>query len=579
MHHKMTHIKLWFGMVFVLLFLLSFTDKVSAANLSFSPASSHVSVGNIISVTLVVGTGGDVINSADGTIQFPSDMLDVMSISKSPSIFSLWVEDPSFDNSAGTVTFDGGLPNPGYGGNTGQIISIVFRAKKTGTASIVFSDSAVRKNDGLGTNILTGSSGTTITIDSNATAQVAPPPVSEGTPSAPIIASATHPEQSKWYNNSDVELQWKVPSDVTAVETLVGRNPASVPTVVYSPVIGSKKISQLEDGVWYFHVRFKNSNGWGETSHYKIQIDTVPPNPFKIAFPHGAESTDPRPVIHASATDDLSGIDNYEVKIDDGDFTKVSPQDMSSGTYSLLDQDPGVHNMLVKAVDLAGNETVQTAQFTVTPINQPQIQNYQSELQSGDLLKITGVSYPSASVEIVVKDSFGNDVSQMVNTLASGDFSMVWLKKLDIGPYTFTARAIDSNGAKSVFTSPSSFVVKQSAVSHVSSFVFGWLSIIVIIVLALGGITLLITYFVHKFIVMKKTIDKKMRVTESSVHKAFDLLRENVREQVKTLEGAKSKRQLTKEEEKVIKRLQENLTESEKYLEKEIQDIEETISK
>jgi hypothetical protein len=76
---------------------------------------------------------------------------------------------------------------------------------------------------------------------------------------------------------------------------------------------------------------------------------------------------------------------------------------------------------------------------------------------------------------------------------------------------------------------------------------------------------------------MKKAVSRKIRNAESSVHKAFDLLRENVREQIKTLEKAGKKRELTKEEEKVIKHLQDNLTKSEEFLEKEISDIEDKL--
>ena len=156
---------------------------------------------------------------------------------------------------------------------------------------------------------------------------------------------------------------------------------------------------------------------------------------------------------------------------------------------------------------------------------------------------------------------------------------MVRAKKLDIGSYSFTARAIDNRGAKSNFTTPNSFVVNKSSLSNATTFVFGWLSLIMIIVLALAGAALLVMYFVHRFAVMNRSISRKVRTTESSVHKAFDFLRENVREQIKTLEGVRSQRQLTKEEEKVIKHLQENLTKSEEYLEKEIENIEEIISK
>ncbi len=131
------------------------TAQVEAATLSIHPAVSSISVGNIVSVKILINTEGKYINNAEGVLSYPVDLLEPISVSKSSSIFSLWVEEPKF-NGVGNVSFNGGLPTPGYTGSLGEIITIVYKAKKPGTASLIFSDSAIRENDGLGTNILSG---------------------------------------------------------------------------------------------------------------------------------------------------------------------------------------------------------------------------------------------------------------------------------------------------------------------------------------------------------------------------------------------------------------------------------------
>lgn len=141
-----------------------FPYKTNAATLSVSPASPTVSIGNIVSVKIYVNTENKSINNAEASIQFPIDMVEVVSITKSSSIFSLWVEEPSFSNNTGKITFNGGIPNPGFTGQSGYIASITFKAKKQGVASIIFTDGAVRENDGLGTDILTGKLGSVIQI-------------------------------------------------------------------------------------------------------------------------------------------------------------------------------------------------------------------------------------------------------------------------------------------------------------------------------------------------------------------------------------------------------------------------------
>ncbi len=143
-----------FYSVFVILFLL-FPGLSEAATISIAPSTQSVSVGNIFTVQVLVNTLNQYINNGEAVIQFPTDMLEVVSLTKGSSIFSLWVEEPRYSNTTGKITFNGGVANPGYNGAGGSVASITFRAKKTGNASIIFTDGAVRANDGLGTNILT----------------------------------------------------------------------------------------------------------------------------------------------------------------------------------------------------------------------------------------------------------------------------------------------------------------------------------------------------------------------------------------------------------------------------------------
>ncbi len=200
------NIKFNFSIIIFLIALFSYPQPTNAATLSLTPGSTSITVGNIVSVNVRVNTSGKYINNAEAIIQFPADLLEVVSISKSSSVFSLWVGEPSFSNSSGIISFNGGVANPGFSGSGGSIASITFRAKKTGTASVFFGDSAVRENDGLGTNILTSKSGTVIQIGAP---QSIPTPVVveevvvveeklDTTPPKPFIPT------SRVYNNQNI---------------------------------------------------------------------------------------------------------------------------------------------------------------------------------------------------------------------------------------------------------------------------------------------------------------------------------------------------------------------------------------
>ncbi|MBP6884016.1 MAG: hypothetical protein KBC06_02185 [Candidatus Pacebacteria bacterium] len=144
------------------------SNDANAATLSIAPSSSTVTNGNIVTVKVVVNTVGKYINNGEATIAFPTDLLDVVSITKSSSIFTLWVEEPTFSNNTGKIVFNGGVANPGFNGTNGTIASITFKTKKPGTASLIFTDGAVRENDGLGTDILTAKNSSSIVISSPA---------------------------------------------------------------------------------------------------------------------------------------------------------------------------------------------------------------------------------------------------------------------------------------------------------------------------------------------------------------------------------------------------------------------------
>lgn len=150
--------------ILIILFCLFIPNKTNAATLSLLPTSTDAFVGDTISLKVFVDTGGKYVNNAESTIQFPIDMLEVTSIKRSSSIFSLWVEEPTFSNITGKITFNGGVPSPGFNGSSGYITTISLRAKKKGTASLIFLNGAIRENDGLGTDILTEKKGSIIYI-------------------------------------------------------------------------------------------------------------------------------------------------------------------------------------------------------------------------------------------------------------------------------------------------------------------------------------------------------------------------------------------------------------------------------
>jgi len=331
-------------------------------------------------------------NAASGIVSFPQDKIEVVSFSKTGSIISLWVQEPSFSNSAGTINFEGIVLNPGFTGTAGKILNVTFRPKTTGTANLNFYSGSVLANDGQGTNILTSMSKASFGLGGavSTAPETTTPSEAAGIPAAPQISSPTHPDQEKWYSNNNPKFVWQVPQDVTSVRLLYGRYPDSQPQVVYSPAISEKQLKNLRDGIYYFHAQFKNKNGWGKIAHFRFQIDTQPPEPFEIKFIENKES---KPILVFNAVDSLSGIDDYKIEIGENTFLYV-PQEAaaieSGDSYTLPSQlSSGRYTVIVQAFDKARNYTSASKEITISESQVVEKENLPFERT---LAKITSVA-------------------------------------------------------------------------------------------------------------------------------------------------------------------------------------------
>jgi hypothetical protein len=158
----------------LLLGLALFPLISQADTLLFSPSSGSYKVGQTFSVRVVVSSPAQAVNAVSAKLSFPTDKLQVTSVSKIGSILNLWVEEPSFSNSQGTVSMEGVVPNPGFKGNGGPVLTINFRVLKDGPADLQYVSGQLLANDGYGTNILKNKGTASFTLLEAPAPQVAP---------------------------------------------------------------------------------------------------------------------------------------------------------------------------------------------------------------------------------------------------------------------------------------------------------------------------------------------------------------------------------------------------------------------
>ena len=578
---KTQKIKFIISFVFTAVVSVVLPTIANAATLSFSPSSGSYAVGNTFSASILISSADQSMNAASGAVSFPPDKLEVASVSKTGSVFTLWVQEPSFSNSAGAVTFEGIVLNPGFMGANGKAVTINFKVKAAGSAVLNFSSGSALANDGKGTNILASLGNAQFSFGGSAqpgAGESMTPSELAGAPQAPEMSSPTHPDPTKWYSSNTAKFTWKLSTDATGARLLVGKISTAIPTVTYIPAINSKELDNLDDGIWYFSVRLRDAKGWGGISRFRFQVDTKPPEQFKIKFVDGNETDNPRPVALFDTTDSLSGIDYYKVKIGEGDFFSVAPEIVKKNPYTLPIQTPGKRNILVQAFDKAGNYTTATEEFIIKPLQAPIITEYPKQLPSGESLVVKGTTkYPDARTTVWFKRGNEEAKSQVVKNDDKGNFTLVAEVKPEDGIYKLWAETIDNRGAQSAPSERVTVSVERPAFLKIGSFAVSLLAVIVPLVAIIILLLLVAWYGWRKFSMLRKKLKKEVREAESALHKAFGLLKENVREQIKTLEKTRAKRRLTEEEEKIVKQLRRDLEDAEEVIEKEIEDIEREI--
>jgi hypothetical protein len=542
-----------------------------AATLNFSPPSGTHAVGTTFSINVYVESADQAMNAASGVVSFPWDKLEVVSISKQGSVFSLWPMEPSFSNSAGTVHFEGIALNPGFTGANGKILTITFRARSAGQANMSFSSGSVLANDGTGTNILNGLRVAAFTLTSAGETPSAPKieaPTATG--NVLDIASPTHPDQTKWYTDTTPEFFWNLPSGALEVRTLIGKSPTGNPSVSYIPPISKKKVDELPDGTYYFALRVRTADGWSAVSRYRVNIDTTPPRPFSITFPHGDKGWEPQPVVFFNTTDGGSGISHYDIKIGNGaKQTRSTPT--ASNPYVLPPQVPGTYELLVTAVDNAGNVRNSSAEFTIKAIDSPRITSYPETLEEGDILKVRGTTYQTSEITLYIREGDTLVSEEYAKSNADGDFAVVASKKLDPGVYTITARVTDDRGARSNETSPLTISIQSNSVSGLINSILKYLSTAILIVVAVGSIAVLIAYLWFKILRVVRHMKQEAHEAERVSEKAFRLMRKDIETHIMRLKGVK--RKLTAEEMAFLEQFERELGEAEEVIAKEIRDI------
>lgn len=341
-----------FGGVFCLFIQ---TAPASAASLSFQSANTDWPTQGTQVVEVAISSTGEVVNAIQGTISYPSDLVDILAISHGGSTFTLWPDEPKFDPEAGLITFSAGLPNGSYV-DAGEVFTLLVQAKQQGSVQFTFipNQTAVYLNDGFATPAV-------LTFEEPIYQVVTA--LHDGL----IVTSTSHPEEHRWYPATTFMAQWPKKAGASYSFQMVQQPNQAVDDLpdetIELDAYGQYSIKDLSDGVHYFMVKEKVSEeaGWSEPVVRTVMVDSTPPLQFSTIRQQTAEEFDGSPFLVFSTTDNTSGVDHYVVTESGSSTTVVN------GPFKLIH--PTVAGIItIQAVDKAGNSAVSTIENTTTEV-------------------------------------------------------------------------------------------------------------------------------------------------------------------------------------------------------------------
>lgn len=245
----------------LILFTLSIllpASRVFAAGISVSAGSSGY-VGD--SVTVTITASGTTFNAFSGTIGISGPI----SVTATYPGDALWVTKPD-----GAGSFAGALTDST---TSFRIARLTVRGTGIGTGHVSISGAKLADK-----GPVVGTDGGSVAVSFSRR----PTP-----PGTITVASATHPDQETAYEATAVTINWDQPSGVTGFSYLFDQIADTIPPGTVADANTTVTYENQAVGVYYFHIKAKNGDGWGPVTHFKVQIKEPDPKVNdKLAKPH-----------------------------------------------------------------------------------------------------------------------------------------------------------------------------------------------------------------------------------------------------------------------------------------------------
>jgi len=353
------------------------------AYFGFEPTVINTDLGDTFTIDVIAYPNGELIDTARAIVEFDDDILELQYYELG-SLFPNVAPGNYVDNSDGFVSMGGYLKGT-QASTSGVFATIAFKSKLAGSSSLSFVEGTKMISIGEEKIDLSRSGQATIYVSAVAIEDIpeylavmteielpgeSTVEIDEVTgeevevASGLRIVSLSHTNQNIWQALNNVEMQWGITGaptvEIVEYSTSFDKEPQADPGSVHVTADTNVSIEGVEDGVWYFHIKALLANGsFTDPAHYRILIDTEAPNPIVPVLDFETIEAGKGVYLRFRTTDQTSGIDHYEIGLDDQLYAtstnEMLVKDLQSGKYPIV----------VTAYDRAGNSIEGETTLTV----------------------------------------------------------------------------------------------------------------------------------------------------------------------------------------------------------------------
>ena len=346
------------------------------AEMGFSQTNVSVENGEKFDLTVTFDAKSESIDTVRSVVTFDPTILKAESVSLI-GLFNRNAPGNFIDNKTGKV-FWGGFTLDALKKNSGSFAKITFSAKQAGEATVAIDPESKMISNGE----------EKINIKKLGSVKVEVVEAKSADPNLSVITvnSSTHLEESEWYPNNSVKVEWvelKGDSEITGYYYSFDETSNSDPTTSVSATQTTTTFDEVKDGTHFFHIKGVQKDGKTvKTVHRQFKVDATKPNPVTLTVSTDQLIEGESLWLTFATTDEMSGVIQYQVALNTSAFL---PQE---SPMELTDLKPGTYFVRVAAIDRAGNIKYDGKSVRVYPEG-TEIQRPEGYEQSSEIDAIT----------------------------------------------------------------------------------------------------------------------------------------------------------------------------------------------